>query len=100
MKFNFVPMNLDYANEMIDNWKCEGEYNIYDYVNEKELLLDEESWGHGKFAVLNEKDELIGELTIEFFKEGEEDSEDEGYVEHKVVREILKVHMKCGLAGV
>ncbi|MBS4536991.1 GNAT family N-acetyltransferase [Clostridium sp. D2Q-11] len=86
MEFNFVPMNLDYAKEMIDNWKYGEEYQVYDYVNETELLLDEENWGHGKFAVLDEKDELVGEFTIEFFKEGEEDSEDEGYVEHRVVR--------------
>jgi len=30
-------------------------------------MLDEESWGRGIFAVLNQAGDLIGELSIEFF---------------------------------
>jgi ribosomal-protein-alanine N-acetyltransferase len=86
MKFKFVAMNLEYAKEMIDNWKYGEKYHIYDYLNEEELLLDEENWGLGKFAVLNEENNLVGELTISFFKEEDEDSEDDGYVEHIIVR--------------
>ncbi|MCM1989004.1 GNAT family N-acetyltransferase [Oceanirhabdus seepicola] len=101
MKFKFVPMNLEYAQEMIQNWKYDGEYHIYDYKNEEEFLLEKETWGLGKFAVLNEEDKLIGELNIEFFKEGEEDSEDEGYVEHEVVKNnpqnIYEMWMGWGL---
>lgn len=86
MNFKFVPMNLGYANEIIDNWKYGDEYHIYDYVNEKELLLNEESWGVGKFAVLDEENYLAGEFTVEFFQEDGEELDDEGYVSHEVVK--------------
>ncbi|WDV48131.1 GNAT family N-acetyltransferase [Clostridiaceae bacterium M8S5] len=101
MKFKFDPMNLEYAREMIDNWKYDGEYHIYDYINEEECLLDKETWGLGRFAVLNEEDNLIGEVTIEFFEEEDEDSEDDGYVEHHVVKSnpqnIYEMWMGWGL---
>ncbi|ERI91977.1 acetyltransferase, GNAT family [Clostridiales bacterium oral taxon 876 str. F0540] len=87
MIFKFVPMNEGYAREMIDNWKYEGEYSIYNYVNEAELLLEEQSWGANRFAVLDENDELAGELTTEFFREVDKDSEDDGYVDIKTVRD-------------
>ena len=87
MKFKFIPMNLEYAKEMINNWKYDGKYHIYDYLNEEELLLDEKNWGVGRFAALDEENNLVGELTIEFFEEEDENSEDDGYVEHRVVRE-------------
>ncbi|WP_010299371.1 GNAT family N-acetyltransferase [Clostridium senegalense] len=90
MNFEFVPMNLEYAKEIINNWNYEGKYNIYSYVNEKEFLLDKETWGLGRFAVLNEKNDIIGELTIEFFRENSEDEEDEGYVKHEIVKNTLE----------
>lgn len=86
MIFKFVAMNKEYAREMINNWKYEGEYSIYDYINEAEWLLEEKNWGSGKFAVLNEEDTLVGELTIEFFEEVDENSEDDGYVEMETVK--------------
>jgi len=73
MKFSFVPMNENYARDMIDNWKYEGEYAIYDYINEEELLLDSSLWGIGLFAVLNENNEHIGELNIEFYEKNDGD---------------------------
>ncbi|WP_066496832.1 GNAT family N-acetyltransferase [Abyssisolibacter fermentans] len=85
MTFTFVPMNKEYATEMINNWKYGGEYSIYDYCNEEDLLLDEECWGKGKFAALDEEDNLVGELTIEFYEEEDDDSEDDGYVDHETV---------------
>lgn len=39
MNFKFVAINGDYAREMINNWRYENEFSIYDYVNEKECLL-------------------------------------------------------------
>lgn len=86
MNFKFVSMNEKYAREMIDSWKYGGEYSIYDYKNEEELLLEEQKWGKEKFAVLDEKDNLVGELTTEFFDEVDENSEDDGYVELDVVK--------------
>ncbi|WP_461614737.1 hypothetical protein [Clostridium sp. Marseille-QA1073] len=87
MKYKFISMNKEYATEMINNWKYKGEYFVYDYCNEKEALLEEESWGFGKFAALDENNNLIGELTIEFFEEVDESSEDDGYVDIKTVKD-------------
>jgi len=67
MKYTFVPMNQDYASTIVDTWKYEKEYSIYDYSNEADHMLDEEGWGRGIFAVLNQEGDLIGELSIEFY---------------------------------
>jgi [ribosomal protein S18]-alanine N-acetyltransferase len=67
MKYTFVPMNQEYASTIVDTWKYEKEYSIYDYSNETDHMLDEGVWGRGIFAVLNQEGDLIGELTIEFF---------------------------------
>lgn len=69
MNYTFVPMNREYASTIVDTWKYEKEYSIYDYSNEADHMLDEEGWGRGIFAVLNQEGELIGELSIEFFDE-------------------------------
>ena len=86
MNFKFKAMSRDYATEMINNWKYENKYSIYDYSNEAEELLNEKNWGFGKFAVFNEEDMLVGELTIDFFNEVDENSEDDGYVDRETVR--------------
>lgn len=95
MEFKFKPMSKKYAMDMIINWKYEGEYSIYNYENEKEHILDSDSWGIGLFAVLNEKEELIGELTIEFFDEKDE------FVENKDLEskkdESLEIWIGFGL---
>jgi ribosomal-protein-alanine N-acetyltransferase len=83
MIFKFVALNENYAKEMIYNWKYEGEYSIYDYINEEEDLQEKENWGVRKFAVLNGNEELVGELTTEFFREVDKDSEDDGYIDIK-----------------
>ena len=85
MRFKFVAMNLEYARRMIDNWKYNDEYYIYDYSHEKELMLNTDNWGIGMFAVLNEEDNLVGEVNIEFYKEDKE-VENGGYVEYEVVK--------------
>lgn len=87
MKFKFVPMNDNYAKTMINEWKYENEYSIYDYCNEAEDLLEKKNWGFSKFAVLNEKEILVGELTINFFREVEEDSDDDGYADIDTVKD-------------
>jgi ribosomal-protein-alanine N-acetyltransferase len=66
-KYNFVPMNREYASTIVNTWKYEGEYSIYNYINEADHMLDEDGWGRGIFAVLNPQGDLIGELSIEFF---------------------------------
>ena len=65
--YNFVPMNREYAFMIVDTWKYENEYSIYDYSNEADHMLDEEGWGRGIFAVLDQDGDLVGELSIEFF---------------------------------
>ena len=67
MNYRFVPMNQEYASTIVETWKYEKEYSIYDYSNEAEHMLDPEGWGRGVFAVLNDENELIGELSIEFY---------------------------------
>lgn len=86
MKFNFVPMNETFAKEMIENWKYDNEYSIYDYSFEAKWLLEETRWGNEKFAVLNEDDNLIGEFTIEFFQETFEFSDNNNYVDIQTVK--------------
>jgi hypothetical protein len=66
MKYTFVPMNQEYASTIVDTWKYEKEYSIYDYSNEADHMFDEEGWGKGIFAVLNQERVLIGEHSIEF----------------------------------
>jgi len=66
-RYTFVPMNRKYASAIVDAWKYEEEYSIYDYSNEAEHMLDEEGWGRGIFAVLDEEGDLVGELSIEYF---------------------------------
>lgn len=75
MKYTFVPMNQEYATTIVDTWKYENEYSIYDYSNEAEHMLDPEAWGRGLFAVLSGEGDLIGELSIEFFDEQEQNTE-------------------------
>ena len=72
MKYTFVPMNEAYATEIVNTWKYENEYAIYDYINEAEHMLDAEAWDNGIFAILNQDGALVGELSIEFLDEEEE----------------------------
>lgn len=67
MNYSFVPMNRAYASTIVDTWKYEKEYSIYDYANEADHMLDEEGWGSGIFAVLDPQGDLVGELSVEFF---------------------------------
>lgn len=69
MNYVFAPMNKEYAQTIVDTWKYNGDYSIYDYSNEAEHMLDSSGWGKGLFAILNESGELVGELSIEFFDE-------------------------------
>lgn len=67
MNYTFASMNREHASRIVDTWRYEGVYAIYDYVNEADHMLDEDSWSRGIFAVLDEDGELIGELSIEFY---------------------------------
>lgn len=69
MNYNFIPMNREYASTIVETWKYQKEYAIYDYTNESDHMLDETGWGRGIFAVLDSEGDLIGELSIEFLDE-------------------------------
>jgi ribosomal-protein-alanine N-acetyltransferase len=75
MDYKFIPMNREIATRIVDTWKYEKEFSIYDYCNEADHMLDAEGWGRGTFAVLNLEGDLIGELSIEFFDEKGEPAE-------------------------
>ena len=72
MNYTFVPMNQVYATEIVQTWKYENEYAIYDYCNEADHMLDTDGWGNGIFAVLDPEGTLVGELSIEFLDEDEQ----------------------------
>jgi ribosomal-protein-alanine N-acetyltransferase len=72
MKYNFTPMNKDYANEIAYNWKYDGVYSFYDMTEDEEDLeefLNENSWTDQYFAVLNDNNELVGFYSF-FFEDG------------------------------
>lgn len=47
MEFSFVPMTEEYARVIVDTWKYDAEYSVYDYSNEADHVLDSRSWGIG-----------------------------------------------------
>jgi ribosomal-protein-alanine N-acetyltransferase len=87
MNYTFVPMNNEFATTIVDTWKYENEYSIYDYSNEAEHMLDSEGWGKGTFAVLDQEGDLIGELSIEFFDEQEHNIEYQHFTDEALVNQ-------------
>jgi len=85
MTYTFVPMNQDYAAAMVDTWKHDGEYAIYDYANEAEHILDSSGWGRGIFAVLGDDGDLVGELSIEFLDENDQYTDYEEYGDEALI---------------
>ncbi len=73
MEFHFVPMSAEYAQHIVDTWRYEGEYAIYNYDREAGHMLDREEWGRGLFAVLDGEDKLVGELSFGFLDEVKDD---------------------------
>jgi ribosomal-protein-alanine N-acetyltransferase len=70
MKMIFVPMNEEYANEIID-WHYDGIYSFYDMTADKEDLEEfknPDNWD-SYFAVLNEEGELVGNYCYWFDNE-------------------------------
>jgi len=87
MKYTFVPMNQEYASTIVDTWKYEKEYSIYDYSNEADHMLDKEGWGKGIFAVLNQEGDLIGELSIEFIDSQEQFTNYRNFADEALINE-------------
>lgn len=69
MNYNFVSMNKEFANEIAYSWKYSGIYSFYDMTEDEEDLrdfLNGESWDGRYFAVLNDKNELVGFYSFYF----------------------------------
>lgn len=71
MNHTFTPMTDEYARQIL-TWKYKGQYAQYDYENEAEHILDTGEWGNTLFAVLDETNTLIGELSFGFLDESDE----------------------------
>lgn len=85
MNYTFVPMTQEYASVIVEQWKYDGDFSIYDYENEAEHIFDEQAWGMGLFAVLDQKQELIAELSIEFYNDQEEPLEYSDFADPSLV---------------
>lgn len=72
MNYKFVSMNKQYANEIAYNWKYSGTYSFYDMTADEEDLrefLNENTWTDNYFAVLDDRNELVGFYSF-FFEYG------------------------------
>jgi ribosomal-protein-alanine N-acetyltransferase len=67
MKYQFVPMTEEYADQITGTWQYESPYQVYDYSRE-DPLHDPENWEKGQFAAIDEDGVLIGEYLITFSK--------------------------------
>ena len=61
MKYKFINMNLEYAS-VIQTWKYEVDYSVYNYEHD-DGLLDPNNWCD-MYAVLDENNDLVGEITF------------------------------------
>lgn len=61
MRYKFINMNEKYAC-IIQKWEYEGEYAIYNYAN-SESLFEPANWDN-IYAVLDENNDLVGEVTF------------------------------------
>lgn len=69
--YHFMPMNDHYA-QCIVRWTYDGIYAFYNYEKEAQHILDSSQWGRTLFAVLDEANALVGELTLGFLDAGGE----------------------------
>lgn len=69
--FHFVAMTVDHARRIVE-WKYDGLYAFYNYDKEAGHILDASQWGNTLFAVLDEANELVGELTLGFLDRDDE----------------------------
>lgn len=69
--FHFTEMTAPYAQQIV-RWKYDGMYALYDYAREADHILDASQWGNTLFAVLDEANELAGELSLGFLDEEDE----------------------------
>jgi ribosomal-protein-alanine N-acetyltransferase len=87
MKYQYIPMKEEYANEIINNWHYDGIYSFYDITtDEKDLKVftDRAYWKDTIFAVLNENNELVAWSSF--------------YIENEIV--WLSLGLKPELTGI
>ncbi len=87
MTYTFVSMNKAYATMIVETWAYEGEYAIYDYINEADHMLDSEAWGRGIFAVLDQNGDLVGELSIEFYDDQDQPTEYHAFEDEALINQ-------------
>lgn len=72
MLYRYVPMQEEYANKIVNSWQYDGIYSFYDMKADEDdlkLFTDKTNWKNIIFAVLNNKNELIGWSS--YYMEGE-----------------------------
>lgn len=63
MKFEYVPMNREYAEEIAYGWKYDGQFSFYNMTEDEEDLqefLNPEKWTNCIYGVLDEQKQLTG----------------------------------------
>jgi ribosomal-protein-alanine N-acetyltransferase len=63
MKYRFISMIEECANEIVEKWHYDGVYSFYDMTADEEdlkIFIDRKNWGNTTFAVLDESGILIG----------------------------------------
>jgi ribosomal-protein-alanine N-acetyltransferase len=96
VEHKFVPMTAEHAHTIVEQWKYDGEYSIYDYSNEADHILDSSAWGVGLFAILDGTGELVGELSIEFFDESDHYTDYDKYGDTALINS-REMWVGCGL---
>lgn len=71
MHFHLTAMTAEYAANVL-TWKYPPPYDLYDYINAAEHILNSASWGKTLFAALDENGDLSGELTLGFLDRADE----------------------------
>ena len=72
MHYDFVPMKKEYAIEIAYDWQYSGDYSFYNMTADEDDLRDfinEDNWDGHYFAVLNDKDNLVGFYSFYFENE-------------------------------
>jgi len=63
MKYIFAPMNQEYADDVVSNWRYDDVYSFYDMAADEDdlkIFMDTKNWRSIIRAVLNENEELVG----------------------------------------
>ncbi len=71
MSYHFTALTLAYSQSIL-TWQYDGPYAIYNYEKYSDFMLNSGNWGSKIFAVRDDCDALVGELSIGFLDRDEE----------------------------